>query len=308
MRASKYLPGLAALLMSGLAPLGALAQAALETIGKPVDGLLGFQPAVTELARDISWLDGMVNWIMGAILLLVVVLLAIVALRYNTRSNPDPKSFTHNTPVEVAWTLIPVVILVFITAFSLPVLFKQQVIPEGDIVIKATGNQWFWHYDYVDEGFGFDAYMIGQPYTMTDADHAAGAQDYVLSEAMRAKLVAAGYGPDEFLLATDNAVVIPVNKVVVVQVTGADVIHAWAVPAFGVKQDGVPGRIAELWFKAEREGTYFGQCSELCGKDHAYMPITVKVVSEAAYAEWLTKAKAEFAGLDVARPVRLASN
>jgi cytochrome c oxidase subunit 2 len=307
MRASKYLSGLAALHLAVLAPLGALAQAA-EVDGKPVDGRMGFQPAATELARDIYWLDGMVNWIMGAIVLLVVVLLAIVALRYNARANPKPKHFTHNTPVEVAWTLIPVVVLVVITAFSLPVLFKQQIIPEGEIVIKATGNQWFWHYDYVDEEFGFDAYMIGQPYTMTDADHAAGARDYVLSEAMRAKLVAAGYGPDEFLLATDNAVVIPVNKVVVVQVTGADVIHAWAVPAFGVKQDGVPGRIAELWFKAEREGIYFGQCSELCGKDHAYMPITVKVVSEAAYAEWLTKAKAEFAGLDVAPPVRLASN
>ena len=187
-------------------------------------------------------------------------------------------------------------ILVFIGAFSLPVLFKQQEIPEGDIHIKVTGYQWYWGYEYTDHDFAFDQYMIGQPATMDDEDEAAGAQAYVLSDAMKAKLTRAGYNEDEFLLATDTQVVIPVNKVVVMDVTGADVIHSWTIPAFGVKQDAVPGRIAQLWFKAEKEGIYFGQCSELCGKDHAYMPITVKVVSQEAYEAWLDGAIEEYAG------------
>jgi cytochrome c oxidase subunit 2 len=250
---------------------------------------MGFQPAATELAADLQWLDGMILWIIAAIVLFVVALLAVVILRYNSRANPTPARFTHNTPVEVAWTLIPVVILVFIGAFSLPVLFKQQEIPAGDIVIKATGNQWFWNYEYVGEDLAFDSYMIGQPYTVADTEE--GVQPYVLNDAMRAKLVAAGYNEDEFLLATDTQLVLPEGKVVVVQVTANDVIHSWTVPAFGVKQDGVPGRIAELWFRPERQGIFFGQCSELCGKDHAYMPITVRIVSEADYAAWLADAK-----------------
>jgi cytochrome c oxidase subunit 2 len=214
---------------------------------------------------------------------LVVVLLAIVILRYNSRSNPTPARFTHNTPLEIVWTLVPVLILVVLGSFSLPVLFKQQEIPAGDIVIKVTGNQWYWNYEYVDEGFGFDSFMLE-----------------------RERLVEAGYAPDEYLLATDTAVVVPVGKTVVMQVTAADVIHAWAIPAFAVKQDAVPGRIAELWFNAEREGVYFGQCSELCGKDHTYMPITVKVVGEAEYAAWLGRARAEFAAAPAA-PVKLAA-
>jgi cytochrome c oxidase subunit 2 len=239
----------------------------------------------------------------------VLALIVIVIVRFNRRSNPTPASFTHNTPVEILWTVVPILILVFIGSFSLPELFRQQEIPEADITIKVTGNQWFWHYDYVDDGFGFDAYMIGQPATIDDKAE-PDVVPYVLTDAMAKKLEAAGYSKDEFLLAADNAVVVPVGKIVVMQVTAADVIHSWALPAFGVKQDGIPGRIAHLWFKAEREGIYFGQCSELCGKDHAYMPITVKVVSEAAYAEWLAKAKQEFASLDggAPAPVRLASN
>jgi cytochrome c oxidase subunit II len=150
------------------------------------------------------------------------------------------------------------------------------------VTIKATGNQWFWSYEYPDEGVSFDSLML-----------------------TREELASNGYAPDEYLLATDNAVVVPVNKTVVVQVTGADVIHAWTVPAFAVKQDGVPGRIAELWFKAEKEGVYFGQCSELCGKDHAYMPITVKVVSDQVYAEWLARTKTADAGTSA--PVEVAA-
>jgi len=258
------------------------AQDGLEIIGKPVDKLLGFQPPVTELARDVQWLDDMVLWVIVAITLLVTALLAYVIVRYNQKANPNPSSFTHNSPLEVAWTVVPIVVLVFIGAFSLPVLFKQQEIPEGDIHIKVTGYQWYWGYEYTDHEFGFDSFMIGE--------------GQVLNDEVEAELIAAGYSRDEFLLATDTSVVVPVNKVVVMDVTGADVIHSWTIPAFGVKQDAVPGRIAQLWFKAEKEGVYFGQCSELCGKSHAYMPITVKVVSQEVYDAWLAGAIDEYAG------------
>jgi len=281
-------------LMASLAAMTsapAFAQEGLEIIGKPVVGGKNFQPAATELARDIVWLDSMILIIITAIVLFVCALMAVCILRYNRKANPTPASFTHNSPIEVAWTIIPIVILVFIGAFSLPVLFKQQEIPQGEINIKVTGYQWYWGYEYTDHEFGFESFLIGD--------------GKVLNDEVVAELEAAGYTKDEFLLATDTAVVVPVNKVVVMTVTGADVIHSWAIPAFGVKQDAVPGRLAQLWFKAESEGVYFGQCSELCGKDHAYMPITVKVVSEAAYEEWLTGAKEEYAG--VPRSVTVAS-
>ena len=273
-----------ALLAATAAPVAAQDGA----VGKPQEGGIGFQEAATKLARDIHWLDHMILIIITAIVILVCVLLAIVILRYNSRANPKPASFTHNTPVEVAWTIIPIVILVFIGAFSLPVLFDQQEIPEGEVNIKVTGNQWYWSYEYTDvEDVAFDSYMIGQPATMTSEDEEAGATAYIKSDAMVQKLVDAGYNEDEFLLAVDNAVVIPVGRVVVMDVTGSDVIHSWTIPAFGVKQDAVPGRIAQLWFEAEEEGIFFGQCSELCGKDHAYMPIAVKVVSQDQYDAWL---------------------
>jgi cytochrome c oxidase subunit 2 len=248
---------------------------------------MGFQPAATELARDLQWLDGMINVIIIAIVLFVTALLAIVAVRYNRRSNANPAKFTHNSPVEIAWTIIPIVILVFIGAFSLPILFKQQEIPEGDINIKVTGYQWYWGYEYTDHEFAFDSYMIGSPAT---------GGDNRLTPEVEEQLVEAGYSRDEFLLATDTAVVVPVGKTVVMTVTGADVIHSWTIPAFGVKQDAVPGRLAQLWFEAEREGIYFGQCSELCGQAHAYMPITVKVVSQDEYDQWLDGAIEEYAG------------
>ncbi len=244
---------------------------------------MGFQPSATEGARDLVWLDTMILYIITAIVVFVTLLLLIVIVRYNSRANPTPARFTHNSPLEVAWTVIPIVILVFIGAFSLPVLFKDQEIPVGDVTIKATGYQWYWGYEYVDEDVAFDSYMIGSPAT---------GGNNMLTPEVEAQLTAAGYGKEQFLLATDTAVVVPVGKTIVIQVTGADVIHSWKMPAFGVMQDAVPGRTAALWFKADREGIYFGQCSELCGQMHAYMPITVKVVSEAAYAQWLTKAKA----------------
>ncbi|MDD9708157.1 cytochrome c oxidase subunit II [Seohaeicola sp. SP36] len=251
----------------------ASAQEALQIIGAPKPGGIGFQPAATELARDLQWLDGMVLVIITAITLFVCALLAIVIMRYNRKANPVPGTFTHNSPIEVAWTVVPIVILIFIGAFSLPILFKQQEIPVGDINIKVTGYQWYWGYEYTDHEFGFESFMLS-----------------------RDQLEEYGYSQDEYLLATDTAVVVPVGKTVVMQVTAADVIHSWTIPAFGVKQDGIPGRLAQLWFSAEKEGVYFGQCSELCGKDHAYMPITVKVVSEEAYEAWLDGAIEEYGG------------
>ncbi|WP_322889851.1 MULTISPECIES: cytochrome c oxidase subunit II [unclassified Yoonia] len=236
----------------------------LEIVGQPVPGGMGFQPSATELARDVVWLDTMLLVIITVITVFVTGLLAYVIIRYNARRNPNPAGFTHNSPLEIAWTVVPIVILVFIGAFSLPILFKQQEIPQADITIKVTGYQWYWGYEYVDEGVSFDSFML-----------------------TREELEQFGYTQDQYLLATDTAVVVPVGATVVMQVTAADVIHSWTIPAFGVKQDAIPGRLAELWFAAEREGIYFGQCSELCGQAHAYMPITVKVVSQETYDAWL---------------------
>jgi len=299
--------------MASLTALPAMAQDnlridGLEVIGAPIDGKMGFQPAATRLAQDIHDLDYLILVIITIITLFVTGLMGWVIVRYNKKRNPQPASFTHHTPVEIAWTVGPIVILVLIGAYSLPILFRQQEIPQADITIKAIGHQWYWEYEYVDEGFGFESYMIGAPATLTAEDEDAGAVANMLNESMIKKLEEAGYSRNEWLLATDTSVVVPVGKTIVVQVTGADVIHAWTIPAFGVKQDAVPGRLAELWFSADKEGVYFGQCSELCGQAHAYMPITVKVVSEEAYAEWLGKAKAEYAGIPQSLPLQLAAN
>ncbi|MGP6086439.1 cytochrome c oxidase subunit II [Antarctobacter jejuensis] len=266
-------------LFAALLAAPALAQD-LPVLGKPQPGGLGFQPAATELAADLQWLDGMILVIITAICLFVVALLAYIIVRFNSKANPTPGTFTHNSPLEVAWTIGPIVILVFIGAFSLPVLFKQQEIPEADITIKAIGAQWYWTYEYVGTDLAYDSFMIGSPAT---------GGDNRMTPEVEEQLIAAGYDKSDFLLATDTAVVVPVGKTIVVQATGADVIHSWTIPAFGVKQDAVPGRLAELWFTAEKEGVYFGQCSELCGIAHAYMPITVKVVSEEAYEAWLQR-------------------
>jgi len=284
MRVKTLISGLWVSLITSAIGSAAWAQEGMETIGKPLPGELGFQPAATELMRDIKWLDNMLLVIITAITLFVTLLMVYVIIRFNRKANPTPATFTHNSPLEVAWTVVPVVILVFIGAFSLPVLFKQQEIPEADLTIKATGYQWYWGYEYVDDGLEFESFMLDE-----DA------------------VVEAGYNQDEYLLATDTAVVIPTGKTIVVQVTGADVIHAWTIPAFGVKQDAVPGRLAELWFKVDEgmEGIYFGQCSELCGKDHAYMPITVHAVSQADYETWLAGPAQEFA-VDRARQPAVA--
>lgn len=242
----------------------------LEFVGVPVPQGTGFQPAATKLATDLQNLDYMLLIIITIISLFVTGLLAWVIVRYNRKANPTPATFTHHSALEVTWTVVPIGILVFIGAFSLPVLFDQQEIPEGDVNIKVTGYQWYWGYEYTDENVAFDSFMLDEE-----------------------ELEEFGYEPEHYLLATDTAVVVPVGKTIVMDVTGADVIHSWTIPSFGVKQDAVPGRIAQLWFAAEREGVYFGQCSELCGQAHAYMPITVKVVSQETYDAWLAEAKEE---------------
>lgn len=260
----------AGLIMAGTAATAQDVNQELEVIGAPVNGETGFQFAATKLARDLQWLDGMLLVIITAITLFVTGLMIWVAIRYNQKKNPTPATFTHHSALEVTWTVVPIAILVFIGAWSLPVLFDQQEIPEADINIKVTGYQWYWGYEYTDEAVAFDSFMLAED-----------------------ELEEFGYDESLHLLATDTAVVVPVGKTIVMTVTGADVIHSWTIPAFGVKQDAVPGRLAQLWFAAEKEGIYFGQCSELCGKDHAYMPITVKVVSQETYDAWLAQAKVE---------------
>jgi cytochrome c oxidase subunit 2 len=255
----------------------------LETIGKPTPGGTSFQPAATDLARDIQWLDDMLLIFVIATSVFVVALLGIVAVKYNRRANPNPASFTHHSALEVTWTVVPVLILIVIGSFSLPILFNQLEIPESDVTIKATGNQWYWSYEYPEHQFSFDAFMLE-----------------------REELEKYGYKQDEYLLATDYPVVVPVGTNVRMQIAGADVIHAWKIPAFGVHMDAVPGRLNETWFNADKEGIFFGQCSELCGKNHAYMPIVVKVVSKDIYEKWLDGAILEFAGKP--RKIEIALN
>ena len=198
----------------------------------------------------------------------MLALLVIVMVRFNARTNPVPSRTTHNTFIEVVWTVVPVLILVTIAVPSFRLLFYQLKVPPADVTVKATGKQWFWSYSYPDSKFEFDSLML------QDKDLKAG---------------------QPRLLAVDNEMVVPVNKVVRVQVTGADVIHSFAVPSFGIKIDAIPGRLNETWFKAEREGMYYGQCSQLCGRDHAFMPIAIRVVSEKDYTAWLDQAKKKYA-------------
>ncbi|WP_299359603.1 cytochrome c oxidase subunit II [uncultured Paracoccus sp.] len=245
----------------------------LPVIGRPVNGATGFQPAVTSIAVEQQSLDLMVLYIISAITLLVCALLIWSIVRFNQRFNPVPARFTHNTPVEIAWTLVPVLILIVIGAYSLPVLFRSQEMPnDPDVVIKAVGHQWYWSYEYPNDAIAFDSLMLEQ-----DA------------------LAEYGYDEADYLLATDTAVVVPVGKKVLMQITATDVIHSWAMPAFAIKQDAVPGRIAQAWFQVDQEGVYFGQCSELCGINHSYMPITVKAVSQDKYDAWLAEAQTTFA-------------
>ena len=248
--------------------------AAFAGIGQPSPWQLGMQQAATPVMESIETFHGYLLWLITAIALFVLVLLVIVFVRFNARANPTPSRTTHNTVLEVIWTLVPVIILVAIAVPSFKLLFLQLTIPPADVTVKATGKQWYWSYSYPDAKFEYDSLMLKDGERKADQPR---------------------------LLAVDNPLVVPVNKVVRVEVIGSDVIHSFAVPSFGIKIDAVPGRLNETWFKAEREGIYYGQCSELCGRDHAYMPIEVRVVSEKDYAAWLEDAKKKFA-VDDSRP------
>lgn len=242
---------------------------------------IGLQSPVTPVMSDIVWFHNYVMYIITAITLFVLVLLVLVIVKFNARSNPNPTKTTHNTVLEVAWTLVPVLILLAIAVPSFKLLFYQLNIPPADLTIKATGKQWFWSYSYPDQGpFEFDSIMVQEKDRKPDQPR---------------------------LLAVDNAMVVPVNKIVRVQATASDVIHAFAVPAFGIIVDAIPGRLNEVWFQATREGVYYGQCRELCGKDHAFMPIEVRVVSEQAFATWVDEAKKRWASNATASPTALAA-
>jgi cytochrome c oxidase subunit 2 len=238
--------------------------------GRPSDWQMSFQQSATAVMDDIVRFHTGLLYTIIAIAAFVLVLLLIVMVRFNARSNPTPSRTTHNTMLEVAWTGIPVVILVAIAIPSFKLLFLQLNTPDADLTVKATGKQWYWTYSYPDQGkFEFDSVMIRD-------------KDKLRADQPR-------------LLGVDNEMVVPVNKTVRVLTTGNEVIHAFAVPSFGIKIDSIPGRINETWFKATREGIYYGQCSELCGKDHAFMPIAVRVVSDQAFATWVEEAKRKWA-------------
>ncbi len=270
----------AGLCVAVLAMIGAPAPARAD-YGHPLPWQMDLQSPASPIMESIRSFDFMLMVIITLVTLFVLALLLVCIFKFNDKANPVPSKTSHNTLIEVLWTVLPVLILVIIAIPSFRLLYAQQVIPKADVVVKATGKQWYWTFEYPDDGkFSFDAIMVqekdlkpGQPR----------------------------------LLAVDNEVVVPVNKTVVVQVTAADVIHAFALPSFGVKIDAVPGRLNETWFRATREGIYYGQCSELCGKDHAFMPLAFRVVSEADYAKWLEEAKKKYAAAPVRAPTSVAA-
>jgi len=268
---------LGALVWAGLAGLAAVAlnvaPASAEVFGQSVDGQVGLQNAVTPVAHSIHDFYNLVTTIIIVITLFVLGLLVYVMYRFSESRNPTPSRVTHNTLIEVLWTVLPIIILVIIAVPSFKLLNLQYAYPKADLTIKATGYQWYWSHQYPDQGgFSFDSYML-------DDDD-------------RNELIEKGIDAPRNL-AVDNEVVVPVNKVVHVLVTAEDVLHNWTIPAFGSKTDAVPGRLTATWFKAEREGVFYGQCSELCGLNHAFMPIAVRVVSEETFNKWVEARKAD---------------
>lgn len=252
--------------------------------GRPSPWETGMQEMVTELGQNVSNFHTYLLWLIASICLFVLALLLVIIARFNERKNPVPSKTTHHTLLEVAWTIVPVLILVAIAIPSFRLLRQQLVPPPADVVVKVTGFSWYWGYEYPADqgGFKFDSNMVTE---------------------------ASALKPDQpRLLGVDNAMVVPVGKVVLLQVTSADVIHSYAMPSFAVKIDAVPGRLNEYWFKADKEGVYYGQCSELCGNGHPYMPIEVRVVSEQQYAAWLADAKKRYASTDEgSAPLKLAN-
>jgi cytochrome c oxidase subunit II len=249
--------------------------------GQPTEWQLGLQQSATPVMDYVIWFHDYLLYIISGIAGFVLLLLIVIMVRFNARANPTPSRTTHNTLLEVAWTIIPIFILMGIAVPSFKLLFLQLNLPPADMTVKATGKQWYWTYSYPDNGkIEFDSLML------KDGERKEG---------------------QPRLLAVDNEMVVPVNKSVRVITTGSDVIHAFAVPSFGIKIDAIPGRINETWFKATREGVYYGQCSELCGKDHAYMPIAVRVVSEQAFNAWVEEAKKKYARDDAMPPTNVAA-
>jgi len=271
---------LAVLAMTFCAVL-ASGEAAWAAFGQPTEWQLGLQQSATPVMDYIIWFHDYLLYIISGIAGFVLLLLIVIMVRFNARANPTPSRTTHNTLLEVAWTIIPIFILMGIAVPSFKLLFLQLNLPPADMTVKATGKQWYWSYSYPDNGkIEFDSLML------KDGERKEG---------------------QPRLLAVDNEMVVPVNKTVRVITTGSDVIHAFAVPSFGIKIDAIPGRINETWFKATREGVYYGQCSELCGKDHAFMPIAVRVVSEQAFNAWVEDAKKKYARDDVMPPTNVAA-
>ncbi|MEQ1710196.1 MAG: cytochrome c oxidase subunit II [Hyphomicrobium sp.] len=251
----------------------ALAGPVLAAMGQPSPGQIGLQLPATQVAAEINKFHDFVNIIIIAITIFVMLLMIYVMVRFNEKSNPTPSKTTHNTTIEVAWTVIPIAILVMIAIPSFKLLNLQYAYPKPDLTIKATGYQWYWSHEYPDHGgFAIDSVML------QDDDRQA--------------LIKRGI-PAPRNLAVDNEIVVPVNKVVHMLVTAGDVIHNWTIPSFGSKLDAVPGRVSATWFKVEKEGIFYGQCSELCGKDHAFMPIAVRVVKEEVFNEWAAALKAK---------------
>lgn len=262
-------------LLTGVAALiGTIAlagSAAAAGLGQPDPWQMGLQQAASPIMERIASLHDWLLWLITAISIFVLVLLAYVALKFNAKANPVPSKTTHNTAIEIAWTVIPVLILLAIAIPSFRLLYFQRDIPEADMTIKAIGNQWYWSYEYPDhDDVSFDSLMLEGADLTKRREVDPGAPR---------------------LLAVDNEVVVPVGKTVRVIVTASDVIHNFAVPSFGTKMDGIPGRLNETWFKVDKEGVYYGQCSELCGIKHAYMPIAVRVVSQAKFDAWVKGAK-----------------
>lgn len=272
--------------MAGLAATFAGAStAALAAESGMSEWQLGFQNSITDVMDDITWFNAFTLTIITVITLFVLALLIVCMTRFSAKSNPVPSRTSHNTVIEVVWTIVPILILVVIAIPSFRLLYKQLDIPEYQMTVKAIGYQWYWGYEYTDEGMGdlyFDSYMVGDALDAAKdkADREAYAQKrgLTLNEVPR-------------LLAVDNELVIPVDTTVRLQVTAEDVIHAFAMPSMGVKIDAIPGRLNETWFHARNEGVYYGQCSELCGVNHAFMPIAVRVVSADQYKAWAVAAQ-----------------
>jgi cytochrome c oxidase subunit 2 len=269
--------GLRNLVLSGLlGAFGCLTTAAPGQAGsgQPSPKQVNFQEAVTPIAAEIHRVHEYVNIIIFAIAAFVLILMLIAMWRFNEKRNPIPSRTTHNTLLEVMWTVVPVFVLVAIALPSFKLLFDQYTYPPPDLTIKVTGHAWNWTHELPDQGISVDSIML---------------QDNEREEAIKAGMPAEQVPRN---LAVDNEVLVPVNKVVHVLVTSSDVIHSWTIPSFGSKVDAVPGRVTATWFKAEKEGIYFGQCSELCGKDHAFMPIAIRVVKDQVFNDWVAALKA----------------